>query len=105
VANNTSYAADVLLDLARQKERPVFKRKPQAYIQEAQVMLRGVQGYLDHVKKIKLPEKAQKIFQRHKEALTKIITKGKISSRDARAVQKALVSCFQWISHTKNYKR
>jgi Peptidase family M28 len=105
VANNTSYAADVLLDLARQKERAVFKRKPQTYIQEAQVMLRGVQGYLDHAKNIKLPEKAQKIFQQHKEALTKIITKGKISSRDARAVQKALVSCFQWISHTKKYKR
>lgn len=105
VAKNTRYAASVLLDLASQDARPGFIRKPETDIREARIMLRGVQGYLDHAKEIRLPEKGQKAFAKHKARLEKILTQGKIGSRDARSLQQALVACFRWVSYTKNYKK
>jgi Peptidase family M28 len=105
VAKNTSYAADVLMDIAQLEQPPAFKRKPLIYLREARVMLLGVQGYLDHAKAIGLPEKAQRAFRSHKQRLEKMLTKDKLSSRDARAIQQALMTCFRWVSRTKKYKR
>ncbi len=105
VAKNTRYAADVLMEIATQADRPAFKRKPQTNMREARIMLRGVKGYLEHAQDIRLPKQAIKSFRQHRDLLEKIVQKDKLSSRDARAIQQALLACFRWVSFTRNYKK